>query len=73
MVDESIGDLLTRYAKVVKIEIDYSCLPVSYDSYINSLKKTTFSDLQIRSGSFIFYFSYLNFFNRAAINMIFKY
>ena len=72
MVNDSIGDLLTRYAQVVKIENVDSCLPVSYDYFINSLKKTTFSDLEIRTGSFIFYYSYFNFINRDDINILFK-
>ena len=73
MVNESIGDLLTRYAKVVKIEIDDSCLPVSYNYFIKSLMDTTLSDLEIRSGSFTFYSSYFKFINRDATNMLFKY
>ena len=51
MINESMGDLLTRYAKVVKIENKKTCFSVSYDHNIKLLKKTEHDYLNPKRGN----------------------
>lgn len=51
MINENLGDLLTRYAKIVKITTKKSCFFVSYDHNIKLLKNTTHDYLNPKHGS----------------------
>ena len=51
MINENLGDLLTRYAKVVKIVTKKSCFSVSYDYSIKILKNTKHDYLNPKRGN----------------------